>query len=356
MVRALERTHAFDDRPLRPPEVEYPYPREQLGHSRNGLGAWSEYLALRAVQETLGRLPDPLFRPLAAGGARLARLLDRGRTRSAREFVRAALPHLDAAAADRLVLAAWRHLLRLTVTFDRMHDVMLRHRLGDHYDVEICEGFEDLQQSGRGVIFVTAHVGQWEAVGAPLNALGFSPLYCIGKPPRNHPLARYVQRTRERAGGIMLPRNGAMKGVPAVVRAGGGVIMLLDQRARKKPIYADFFGRPAACDRSVGVLLRRVGAPIVFVACYGTDTPLRFQLRFTSVVHPEELSGQAPEAIVARVNRELEALILQAPDQYFWLHDRYKGAPPPPDPAARDEPTEGPDGGSSSSPEPAITR
>ncbi len=81
------------------------------------------------------------------------------------------------------------------------------------------------------------------------------------------------------------------------------------------------------------MLLRRVDAPILFYGCYGlaeheSGGPWRFELRFTRLVRPEELHGLEPEAIAALVNQELEALVRHRPDQYFWLHDRYRGVPP----------------------------
>ncbi|MEL6907574.1 MAG: hypothetical protein AAFP22_19355, partial [Planctomycetota bacterium] len=87
----------------------------------------------------------------------------------------------------------------------------------------------------------------------------------------------------------------------------------------------------AGCDRSAGVLIRRVGAPLVFYGCYSSPggDPLsdwRFELRFPRVIRPEELAGKDPVAIATLVNRELEGLILHRPDEVFWLHDRYRGA------------------------------
>jgi lauroyl/myristoyl acyltransferase len=127
----------------------------------------------------------------------------------------------------------------------------------------------------------------------------------------------------------LVPRYGAMQVVPAALRAGCATGLLLDHRPRQKPVYAPYFGRRAACDRSAGVLLRRVEAPVVFYGCYqvSVDDPWRFALRFTRLIRPEELQGLPPEAIAALVNTELEALVLHRPDQYFWLHDRYRGAP-----------------------------
>ena len=110
--------------------------------------------------------------------------------------------------------------------------------------------------------------------------------------------------------------------------------MLLDHRPRQKPVMAPFFGRPARCDRSAGVLLRRVRVPLLFYAGYsvpGTD-PLdnwRLELRLPRVIMPEALKGLSPEEIAGVINHELEGLILHRPDEVFWLHDRFKGTPTP---------------------------
>jgi KDO2-lipid IV(A) lauroyltransferase len=200
-------------------------------------------------------------------------------------------------------------------------------RIEQHFELEVSDAARAALASGAGCILITAHVGNWEAAGAPLQALGLQPLYAVFKAPKNDPLSRWMQRTREAQGARMLPRAGAMKGLPAVLRAGGSVMMLLDQRARKKPVIAPFFGRPAACDRSAGVLLRRLAAPLVFFGCYTTSDPRRFRLALGTVLGPDDLAGLDAEGVAARLNRELESLILERPDQYFWLHDRYKGAP-----------------------------
>ena len=118
-----------------------------------------------------------------------------------------------------------------------------------------------------------------------------------------------------------------MSGAPAILRAGGALGLLLDQRARKKPVVVPFFGRPARCDRSAGVLMRRLRVPVVVVGCFRGDEPLTWRWVFTEVLQPEELAGASPEEVATRVNAALERLILRAPDQYFWLHDRYKDTP-----------------------------
>ena len=310
-----------------------PFEPATAGHWRNGIGAWTQYLAARATLAITARLPRLLRDSLVGGVARLAMGFDERHREPACDFVRTALPDRDSAEVVRLVRGAYRHLFEVALESERMNAKLLGRPLGEHFEFEFCPGFHELVARAEGGLFITPHIGNWEVIGMPLAAMGFSPLTAVGKPLRNGPMARHLQRRRQAFGGYFVPREGAMRSVPAIVRAGGGVVLFLDQRGRKKPILADFFGRPAHSDRSAGVLVRRVGAPLVVLACYATECPWRYRMVFQRIVTPEELSGSSPAQVIAIINREMEVLIRRHPEQYFWLHDRYKGAPassPPP--------------------------
>ena len=73
--------------------------------------------------------------------------------------------------------------------------------------------------------------------------------------------------------------------------------------------------------------MRRLGAPVVFFACYTSQERYRFDLVFSRILWPEEVSRLRPGDVLKLVNSEIERLILTRPEQYFWLHDRYRGAP-----------------------------
>lgn len=332
---ALPRVTRFDDRTIELPQggwpVEVPPFRDERFRS-----LWHRFLyhAMRAAQRTVYVMPSPVRSGIVNSLAFFGRIFDRRHTEAARDYISTALPDASPAEVERLIRQAWRHLLRMAVVSEGVSARIMGKRLGDHYDIYMCPEAEEIVASSASAIFVTAHAGYWEASCPGVIGLGVPPAYAIGKAPRNDFVAQHIQEMRESQGMRLIPRNGAMSAVPAALRANAIVGMLLDHRPRQKPVYAPFFGRPAACDRSAGVLLRRVKVPLVFYGCYsvpGTD-PLkswRFDLRFPRVIQPEELAGLGPEEIAAAVNRELEGLILHQPDEVFWLHDRFKGAPAP---------------------------
>jgi KDO2-lipid IV(A) lauroyltransferase len=296
--------------------------------TKKGLLAWLEYALARTLAGTAAALPRRLREALIEALAALLCGLDRAHSRAAEEYLTQALGSLPASERRARVRQAWRHLLRLTLDAERFSREVSPQSYPQRTRVEMCAGAEAIARAGRPCVIISAHVGDWENGVALLPHLGFSPLYAISKPPKNHYLALHAQRLRKSRGIRLLPRRGAMEFVPAVIRGGGSVAMLLDQRARVKPVFAPWFGRLASADRSAGVLLRRLKVPLVIAAVYQEPEPFHYRAVFPCVIEPEELSGASPEEVAARLHRELEQLIRACPEQYFWLHDRYRGAPP----------------------------
>ena len=329
---------------------DWPVPRVAVRGPRWGIGARAEYAALRGLLGGLARLPDGLRSRAIGAFAALAHRVDRPHNAAARVLLRQAHAHarellasgadlapaarafaqtpLDRGELERRVRASWRHFLEVLVEseqFDR--EIGASARVLERFDLEIDPRVRELARAKRGAILVTAHVGDWEAAATTMPWLGFDPFYAIAKPPRNGPLSAHLQAARERRGIRVLPRRGAMRFAGSVIESGGTLAMLLDQRARQKPVLAPFFGRPARCDRGAGVLIKRLRAPVFFGVCYRTDVRWRWKLVLGPVWEPAELAREGPEEIARRINGELERMILAAPEQYFWLHERYRGAP-----------------------------
>jgi KDO2-lipid IV(A) lauroyltransferase len=307
---------------------DWPAPRFDVLGTRDGFAARLECWAMLALVGGAARLPLALRRPLVAACARVARAVDPKHSEAARVFLRQALgAKLDPRELERRVLHAYEHLFHVTIEVEAFDRHVPVERIREHYTVEFCERARELLAARRGSILVTPHAGDWEAGSAILPWLGMDPLYVVSKPPKNKPLSVHFQRVRERRGVRLLPRRGAMRYARAVVDSGGVLVLMLDQRSNIKPLMAPFFGRMARCDRSAGVLMKRLRVPVMVGACFRTDRPFSYRPCIPTVIEPGELSGHTPEEIATRLNREMEQLILRHPEQYFWLHDRYRDAP-----------------------------
>ncbi len=310
--------------------AEPPGPHWPVGHcevlgDRGGAAAQFEYLLARGAIGALGALPSTARRAVLDGLVALASRCLRRPTRNARSFLRAAYGDaLEPARERELVRAAYAFLACGAIEFPR--DARRIAREGDlrSFDVRMSSEVERLAAAHAPVLVVSAHVGQVELLPAALDRIGFRPLYVVSRPPRNRPLSRWAQAQREQLGHRVIPRHGALDLIPRIFAGGGSVGMLLDQRARGRSVSAPFFGRPAECERSPGVLARRAGVPILVAGCARDRASQRLVVSFPRLFAPAELRHRTPEEIAAALNAEFERLILAYPEQYLWLHDRFR--------------------------------
>ena len=318
--------------PVAPDEV-WPVDRQVVRGTQNGPFAKVQYAVYRLAMGFFTRMPKSALYGFGRIFGMLGKRLDHKHAEAARGYLRQALNGhagmgLSDRAIERRVNVAYEHLFRVAVDagrFDHRHGVECSaERLLEFVDVDVTP--EAREAIGKGCIVVSGHIGDWEMCARIASAVGFRPLYAISKPPSNYPLSVEFQRLRESWGMRLLPRRGAMQFAPKVIQGKATLGMLLDQRARKRPVMVPFFGREARCDRSAGVLLRRLRCPVVFIAAFKQPEDLRWRFYAGKVIHPEDVAGKSPEQVAGMVNTELEALILQHPEQNFWLHDRYRGA------------------------------
>src|SRR5262249_9070834 len=149
---------------------------------------------------------------------------------------------------------------------------------------------------GRGILFVTAHVGSFEFAGAGAGLYGL-PLHTVSRSLRNPLIYRHVAKGRGAWGQGLVPKRGALRVILPVLRSGGNAAFMLDQNERKRPIFLPVFGKLAACDRSVASLSRRLGLPIVVSYSIRTGPGLRFRMRIEEVILPHQ---EATEEELAR--------------------------------------------------------
>lgn len=186
--------------------------------------------------------------------------------------------------------------------------------------------FESARRRGRGVLLSFGHLGNWE-IGALAYSKRFGPLYSVYRPLANPGLDRFVLRLRARFGVRPVPMDRATPAITAALRKGNVVVLLTDQDARRRGIFVEFFGRPASTFPAVAVLSLRTAAPVVPVGMF-REGP-RYVIEFAPPILPEEFRHE-PERIRAftqRIVSRLEEQVRRHPDQYFWLHRRWKTRP-----------------------------
>ena len=192
------------------------------------------------------------------------------------------------------------------------------------------EGVEHLRQAvarGHGAMVITGHFGNWELLGARLAGEGFD-VGVVARDASDAGVASLINESRERLG-MRVFGNRDLRPMNAHLRANGVLGILPDQHARKGSILLDFLGRPAWVVRSPALLALRTGAAVLPGFCLrGPDDSLR------AIVLPEidtQDLGDRDEATVEltrRINAALEAQIRAHPEQWLWLHDRWKPAAP----------------------------
>jgi KDO2-lipid IV(A) lauroyltransferase len=293
-----------------------------------------EYGTYLAVKGLVRALPNAAARPLGAAVGRLVHLLDRRHRRVAAANVELAFPELAPAERRRLVAACFRHFG--AALFDLISS--------ERFDaVELCrrfsfEGWEHLDRAeamGRGVFLLGAHLGSWEISGRAIG-LYHGVLHTVARPADNPYLDRELLRLRTSLGYAVIQKRGAARRMLQVLRAGGRVGILPDQRVQEREgILVPFFGHPALTTPVLARLSRRDNCPVVPVFAY-PQAGGRYRLVIRPPILPGESNGaavsgeegkQAEEAAVAALTRRyleiIEQEIRDHPEMWLWMHRRW---------------------------------
>ena len=180
------------------------------------------------------------------------------------------------------------------------------------------EEWKRVRQSGRGIIFVTAHAGNWELL-ALKSGLEYGGFKVVARPLNNPYLNRFLERARTRYGNSVIYKKGALRLLLAALKAGEMVGILMDQAVlREEGHIVEFMGRGAWTTKMPVVLAKRTGAA-VFPA-FIKRTGLGHEI----TVYPEADLGGAEEEAIRRLNAAIEDFIRQDPSQWLWIHKRWK--------------------------------
>lgn len=290
---------------------------------RSGFRNAVEASLARAVLFSLQRLPVRQANRLSLF---YARLLDRAIPRLRRTAGRnlsLAYPEKDAAWKTRTTDEVFASIARMLVSFARF-PAITRGNVQDWIGYEGFEHYERAKARGKGVLFATGHLGNWE-LSAFAHAFLTEPMNVVVRPLDNPAIDALVEHRRALSGNRLLSKRDFARSILHALRANEPVGVLVDQNSSAdNGVFVDFFGRPACASLTFAKLAARSGAAVIPGFAIWSETAQKYVLRF----YPEvEMSGDAA-ADTARVQAAVERAIRETPGQWLWIHRRWKTRPP----------------------------
>ena len=181
---------------------------------------------------------------------------------------------------------------------------------------------------GRGLLLATAHLGNWEVLGEAVTRRGLR-LNAVVRPLKGAFNAEVVAG-RVRSGMRLIPQRGALRGTLAALRRNEAVTVLLDQAiGGKHALFVPFFGRPAATTPLLSVAALHTGAPVLLAMAPYVDGRLRMQVEGPFPVPSTGDQARDLWTHAAAITVAIERAVRAHPDQWLWLHRRWKLPPPP---------------------------
>jgi KDO2-lipid IV(A) lauroyltransferase len=287
------------------------------------------YLMVRLFVGVIQAIPLETACNLAGLLAWLLHRIDRRHARVADDNLRQAFTALTTAQRQRLVAQVYRHFCRLVIEMIYLPRRLHIHNWRRYLALKDGRCLVDCLLSDRPLLIVTGHFGNWELGGYTLGLLGFH-TYAVARPLDNPYLDQFLRRFRQRTGQTILAKKGDFDVMRHLLSEGGVLATLADQDAGQRGLFVDFFGRPASTHKAIALLALEHRVPILVTLARNTGAPLCYEIAVEELILPEDYEGQqdAVEAVTQRFTSALERGVRRAPEQYFWLHRRWKHEPP----------------------------
>ena len=239
-----------------------------------------------------------------------------------------ALPELDSAARRRVRLGVYRNLGRVALALAKL-PAWSERTIRQHVDFSGLEHFRAAEAKGSGVLLLTGHLGNWE-LGALAHGAVVGPISVMVRPIANPLVDRIVEARRSAHGNRVIAKRNSAREVLKALSAGGTVGILADQNALPEDaVFVEFFGMPAAAHKGFAQLALRSGAAVVPAFARWDPASRRHVVEYGPEIEIVR-SGVAERDIeinTQRFQRVLEEQVRANPDQWLWIHRRWKTQP-----------------------------
>jgi KDO2-lipid IV(A) lauroyltransferase len=289
---------------------------------------WIAYAVVWSVIKLAGALPRSLARALAEGLARMLFAITPKLGKTAEFNLKLAFPQWTDAQREATIRGMVRSLGWMAAEFARMP----RYTRKNVEEIIVLDGHENFlegQRRGKGVLFLTAHMGAWELSSYAHAVYGY-PLHYMARPLDNARLDGLVNRYRGLSGNAPIFKNESARVMLRILKEAGTIGILADQNTmREEGVFVDFFGLPACTTTGIARVALHTGAAVVPGYAVWDESLKKYRLRFEP---PLELvrTGDAERDIVENTQRfakVTEEIIRKYPEQWVWVHARWKTRP-----------------------------
>jgi len=289
---------------------------------------WAEYLAVAGVMATLRYPPRSVAEHLARFYAGLLDMVVPRYRRIAMRNLELAMPEMPPEERKRIADGVFRSIARVLVDVARLPD-LTRENISEWIVHEDLEHFREAQRRGKGVLIATGHLGNWEfsGIGHTLlcgDALSTETMSVVVRPLDNPYLDEFVRRRRELTGNRMIGKKNFVRSLLKTLQSGETVAMLVDQNNMlDEGVFVDFFGVPARTGTGFAKIAARTGAAVVPGFAVWIEAEGRYHMKFYA---PLDMTGDVLED-TRRAQAAIERAIREYPDQWLWIHRRWKARP-----------------------------
>ncbi|MBO0722871.1 MAG: lysophospholipid acyltransferase family protein, partial [Blastocatellia bacterium] len=292
------------------------------------LRTYVEYTLAWLILKSVGILPRPFALKAGLAVGRLAHLVLPQLRRNAEANLKLAFPELNRSERERIELGVFRNLGRLLgeiSQFPRYNS----ENISSIVTYEGLENFLNAKAQGRGIILLTGHIGAWELSVYAHSIYGY-PMSFLARRVDNPLVERLADSYRARSGNRRIDKKRSVREVIKTLKAGGVVGILADlNTSREEGVFCDFFGVQACTTAGIATLALRTGAIVLPGYLVWDEQSSMHRLHFEEPVETIETGNQREDVIAntARYTKVLETIIRRYPDQWLWIHRRWKTRP-----------------------------
>jgi Kdo2-lipid IVA lauroyltransferase/acyltransferase len=289
---------------------------------------WLEYAPVWLILKMLGALPRGIARSFAASVTSLLFTLQPKLQKTAEFNLRLAFPDWNDAQREDATRKMVRNLGWMAAEFARLPR-LTKENIEDIVILEGHENFLEGQRRGKGVLYLTGHIGAWE-LSSFAHALYGYPLHYMARPLDNKRLDALVNKYRCASGNLPIFKNESARVMLKILKDSGTVGILADQNTLPaEGEFVDFFGKLACTTTGLARVALHTGAAVVPGYAYWDETIQKYRLRFeppVELIQTGDTEGDVFEN-TQKFAKVIEEIIRKHPDQWVWVHKRWKTRP-----------------------------